>query len=396
MNYYSSLISVLLATTSITATADTKIPLDCNTGASLIRALEHAKPGETIIFTGNCNGPINITQDGLKLQGQGTAVIDGQKQTAVTIRSAQNVSLSNLEVRNGINGILADAQTQVKLTNVTVYDNPVIGILVQNNSGVVFKDVTTRNNGVHGLDAENTSAVTINGTFTAEANGVFGININAGSSFTLNNAQVTAQKNLLGIQLGTGASAFLGDPASSITAANNVSTGLTVVSGAQMVSFGGKINATGNGRNGVSVNSKAGLDLDAASVLESANNGGNGVQLAESSVMTLFNTTAFSGQQGSTTLKTHDNGGNGIAILSDSNLTSVNQVALFSQNNAGTGVLADNGSAITLLNATVSGNATDIALTFGARSDIRKSNIGTIVCDSNVLSRGDVTCPAVP
>ena len=396
MNFYSSLSSVFLAALSLTTSAATKMPLDCNRGASLTRALEHAKPGETIVFTGNCNGPISITQDGLGLQGQGTAVIDGQKQTAVTIRGAQNVSLSNLEVRNGINGILADAQAQVKLTNVTIEDNAVIGILLQNNSGAVFKDVKTRNNGVHGLDAENTSTVTVNGAFSAETNGVFGININAGSSFTLNNAQVTAQKNLLGIQLGTGASAFLGDPASSITAANNVSTGLTVVSGSQLVSFGGKINATGNGRHGVSVNSKAGLDLDAASVLESANNDGNGVQLAESSVMTLFNTTAFSGQPGSTTLKTHDNGANGIAVLLGSNLTSVNQVALFSQNNAGTGVLADNGNAITLLNATVTGNTPDIALTFGARSDIRKSTVGTVVCDPNILSRGDVTCPAVP
>ena len=112
--------------------------------------------------------------------------------------------------------------------------------------------------------------------------------------------------------------------------------------------------------------------------------------------MILFNTTAFSGQPGSTTLKTHDNGANGIAVLLGSNLTSVNQVALFSQNNAGTGVLADNGSAITLLNATVTGNTPDIALTFGARSDIRKSTVASVVCDPSVLSRGDVTCPVGP
>ena len=58
-----------------------------------------------------------------------------------------------------------------------------------------------------------------------------------------------------------------------INATNNFSTGLTIVSGAHLFSFGGTINASGNPVAGVSVNSKAGLDLDAASTLNSFNNG---------------------------------------------------------------------------------------------------------------------------
>jgi hypothetical protein len=79
-------------------------------------------------------------------------------------------------------------------------------------------------------------------------------------------------------------------------------------------------------------------------------------------------------------------------------LTSVNQVELFSQNNLGSGVEADNGSVITLLKAIVNGNASnkDVVLSFGARSDITNSTIGSIVCDRSVLSRGDVVCPAAP
>lgn len=395
MQNYPTFTALFMVALSLAPSAYAKMPLNCNSGASLAHAVAHAKPGDTIEFTGNCSGPVIITQDGLTLQGQGVAVIDGQKQTAVTVRGVQNIQLVGLEILNGLNGILVDAQAQVKLTNVTSHDNAVFGIALQNLSGATFKDVKTHHNGVIGLDVESTSAAILNGQFTTEYNGVFGINVNGGSSLTLNHAQVIAQQNLLGVQIGTGASVFLADSTSSITAQNNHSTGLTVVSGSHLVSFGGTISAHDNRRNGVSVNSKAGLDLDAASLLESYANGGDGVHMAESSVMTLFNTTAFSGQGGNTTLKTYNNTGNGIAVLSGSNLTLVNQVVLLSQNNTLAGVQADNGSALTLLNVTITGNkTTDVSLAFGVRSDIRSSTVDTITCDPSVLSRGDKTCPA--
>lgn len=364
-------LTVLCLACTLSPSAQAKRLIDCSRGASLANALAHADDDKTIVFTGTCTGPITVNDDGITLQGQGAAIIDGQQQNAVTIRGVQNVKLIGLEVRNGLMGILLDAQAHATLDN-----------------------VATRDNAVSGLDVESASGVTLRGQFISEDNRVFGINVNAGSSLTLSRVQVVVQRNVLGLQLGTGASAFLNDAFSSITAANNFSTGLTVVSGSQLVSFGGVIKAHGNGRNGVSVNSKAGLDLDAASLLESFDNGGHGVQLAESSVMTLFNTTGFSGVPGNTTLKTHGNGGNGVAVLLGSNLTLVNQVVLESQNNGNAGIQADNGSAVTLLNANVTGNNVDVALGFGARADIRRSTIGTINCDSSVLSRGDVICPA--
>jgi hypothetical protein len=330
------------------------------------------------------------------LQGTGTAIIDGGQQTAVTVRGAQNVKLADLEVRNGLSGILADAGAHLTLNNVDSHDNAAFGVALQNHSGASFVDVTTWHNGLNGLDLESTSAVTLSGQFTTEDNAVFGINVNAGSSLTLIKATVNAENNLLGIQIGTSASAFIADSASTITVQNNQTTGLTVVSGSHLVSFGGKIVAHGNGRNGVSVNSKAGLDLDAASLLESYQNGGDGVRLAESAVMTLFNTTAFSGVPGNTTLKSHDNDGHGLSVLLGSNLTLVNQVVLESRGNGLNGVLADNGSALTLLQSTITGNRNpDVQLGFGSRADITASIIGIITCDATVLIRGDTgtTCP---
>ncbi|NJD04991.1 MAG: hypothetical protein FIA97_00645 [Methylococcaceae bacterium] len=381
---------------SLSVAAEARPPLDCGRGASLAQAVARAKAGDSLIFTGSCAGPVEIIQDDLSLTGQGAATIDGNNQhTVLLIRGARNVKLAGFDVQHGINGIQIASQAQASLNGVNVHDNAVFGIAVLDHAGAALNAIAARGNGVSGLDVENTSAVAINGSFTTEDNRVFGINVNNGSSLSLNQAALIAQRNLLGIQIGTGANVFLADKDASITARDNASTGLTVVSGSHLVSFGGRIEASGNGRNGVSVNSKAGLDLDAASVLESHHNGANGVQLAETSVMTLFNTTGFSGVPGDTTLKSHDNGANGIAILSGSNMTLVNQVVLESRTNHDAGVLADNGSAATLLNATLQGNGTDLRLSFGARADIRGlSTVDTIQCDPSVLSRGDITCPA--
>lgn len=374
---------------------DARPTVDCSRGASLAQAVARAKAGDAVLFTGSCAGPVEIIQDNLSLTGQGTATIDGKNQhTALLIRSAQNVKLAGFDVAHGINGIQIASQAQASLSRVNAHDNALFGIAVLDHAGAALDTVTAYDNGVSGLDVENTSAVAINGSFTTEDNRVFGINVNNGSSLSLNRAAVISQRNLLGVQIGTGASVFLADPAASITVPDNTSTGLTVVSGSHLVSFGGRIEARGNGRNGVSVNSKAGLDLDAASVLESHHNLGNGVQLAETSVMTLFNTTGFSGVPGDTTLKSHDNVGNGIVVLSGSNMTLVNQVQLESRNNGGAGVLADSGSAVTLLNASVQSNDPDVMLSFGTRSDIRASSVGNVQCDPTVISRGDVTCPA--
>ena len=175
----------------------------------------------------------------------------------------------------------------------------------------------------------------------------------------------------------------------------NLATGLTIVSGAHMVSFGGTINATGN-RVGVSVNSKAGLDLDAGSMLNSSNNNGDGVLIQDDSVMTVFNTPQFSGAPGFSTIDAHNNTGSGVKVLTGSTLTLVNQARVLSNQNTRNGLVADNGVGLTLVNSTVMGNTlTDIQLTFGTRADLQTLTFGTYTCDATVLVRGTsgITCP---
>ena len=130
------------------------------------------------------------------------------------------------------------------------------------------------------------------------------------------------------------------------------------------------------------MNSKAGLDLDAASKLNSFENG-DGVLLQDDSVMTVFNTPRFSGAQDFSTIDAHDNRGSGVKVLTGSTLTLVNQASVLSSHNGPVRLVGDNGAGVTLVNSTITDNAaTDIQLTFGARADLRTLTFGTSVrCD---------------
>ena len=302
MRYPTTLVlsSCLLAVTTLPVAADPIV----NCGVrSLADAVEHAQGTNPVItFSGVC-GSIVITKDGVTLQGVSTAVIEGGgQQDAVTVAGASRVTLAGIDVRNGVNGIVAVNGAHLSIFDVSVHQNSATGITLQTGSSAVLADVTISANRVHGLDVRSGSAATISGTeqanttLTAEGNGVFGINVNAGS-FTLSNATVTARGNALGVQIATGGNAFINDVRSVIRATGNRATGLTVVSGAQLVSFGGSIIASGNVV-GVTVNSKAGMDLDAATLLESFNNTSDGLRIQQDSVMTVFNTPTNTGQMG--------------------------------------------------------------------------------------------------
>lgn len=371
-----------------------KPPLDCSK-KSLAAAVAEANTGDTITFSGVCAGPVVVRADGLTLTGVGTAVIDGGgRNDALTVAGAHGVSLASLEVRNGLNGIIGSNGAHIALTGVNVHDNAVFGISLQTSSSGILSAVTITRNGVHGLDLQTGSAATITGTFTSSMNRVFGINAN-GSSLTFSLANATVSKNALGIQVATGANAFLNDSNTVINVNDNLATGLTVVSGAHMVSFGGTINASGNPLNGVSVNSKGGLDLDAGSQLNAFNNG-DGVVMQEASVMTVFNNPQFSGRPGFSTINSHNNQGTGVRVQSGSTLTLTNQAKVISTQNTNTGLVADDGVGVTLVNSNISGNTMrDLQLTFGTRADLRTLTFGTYTCDKTVLVRGTsgIACP---
>jgi len=369
-----------------------KKTIDCSKD-SLAAAVSDPKD-LTIEFTGICPGPIVIRTEGLRLQGVGTAVIDGGGQNAITVAGAGRVTLADFDVRNGLNGIIGLNGAHLSLSDVSSHDNLGFGITLQGASSAALSEVSADHNGAHGLDLQAGSAAAVTGNLTASTNRVFGINVN-GSSITFSNATVTADGNALGIQIVTGGNAFINDAASVVNANNNLSTGLNVASGAHMVSRGGAINVSGNPVAGVSVHSKAGLDLDAASTLTSANNG-DGVLIEDDSVMTVVNIPQVSGAPGFSTVDANHNTGNGVRVLRGSTLTVVSQGRIQSTSNARTGVVGDNGVGLTFVNSTVTGNTVrDIQLTFGTRADLQTLTFGSYTCDATVLVRGSsgITCP---
>jgi hypothetical protein len=386
--------SLWLATIGLTGLGMAADSVDC-AKKSLANELEKADAGDTITFTGVCRGAVTIRTDNLTISGVGVAVIEGDGADAVVVAGAHGVSLTNFEVRNGVTGILGQNGAHLSITGVTVRANTSSGISLQTSSSATLRNVVTRDNGLHGLDLQTGSAATVTGTLQSTGNRVFGINANA-SSLTFSRATATVSSNVLGIQVATGGNAFLNDAFTTIDVTNNIATGLTVVSGAHMVSFGGKINATGNGAFGVSVNSKGGLDLDAGSVLTASNNRAGGLTLQQQSVMTVFNNPQFSGAPGFSAITASANLGNGIAVLTGSTLTLANQAQITSTGNGAFGLLADNGAGLTLRNTTLSSNTVrDLQLTFGTRVDFQV-NVTAVTsgCDATVLLRGaPFTCP---
>src|SRR5688572_6814231 len=255
---------IFLTTASVWATD----VLDCSNKSLAAAVASNKEKNQTINFTGTCEGPIVITTEGLTLNGVGEAIIDGGGEGAVRITGVGNVLLSNFVVRDGDWGIAAINGAHLTVSGVEVHANAGFGITIQTGSSAILSNVATHHNGVHGLDIQTGSAATLTDTFSASNNRVFGINVN-GSSITFSRVTASANANAVGIQIATSSNAFINDSISVINANNNLATGLTVVSGAHMVSFGGTINVSGNPANGVSVNSKSGLDLDAGSVLNS-------------------------------------------------------------------------------------------------------------------------------
>src|SRR5271165_1356280 len=371
--------------------------IDCGKNQSLNTAIQFASPGETITFTGTCHENVTITTSALTVAGVGSATISPSKSSAdaVAVIGAQRVTLSGFTVQNGLYGIHAKGNAGVTLNGVTVEKSNQSGILIEGDSSAYISNSSTSGNGFNGIDAENSSSLTFTGTFTTSGNAVFGMDLGNSSSATLNSAIFTATGNTLGIQVSLSSSLFLADPGCALNANNNFTTGLTIVSGAHMVDFGGTIVTNNNGINGISLFSRSGLDLDAASLVTSASNLQDGVHLEELSTLNLFNTPAFSGVPGVTTLDVHGNSQNGISALLNSQVHMFNQTTITGQNNSGFGIQVDNGSSLTLLTSTIQSNHSDVNLTFGSRGEFTGNTIGTLFCDKTSLIRGDTgkSCP---
>jgi hypothetical protein len=202
----------------------------------------------------------------------------------------------------------------------------------------------------------------------------------------------------------------------------------------------GSIRTNDNLTNGAEVNGTSILEIRGAQ-LEASRNGGFGLVAGSNSQLAVF---GFAGSRGSTF--TFDaNGGGGIVLgdsvlnvfRSESTITITNSpfgilvgagkiigpdgvgtfvienngvgldfgldgTALFrgglTVRNNGTGVRGDGAGVLTFISSpsnpsAITGNGVDVDLRFGARATFDGVDVGTITCDSTVLSRGTTVCP---
>jgi hypothetical protein len=397
-----SLLTIAVAAPAFSQSRPT-INLNCGRGESLATAAATAYPNTLINIKGACTGPINIATNGVQINGVGTASINGGGKDTVTVTGAQRVTLSGLSITGGGNGLVAQNGAQVLLQNDAVEHNTVSGIVALANSSITVNGGGSHANSVHGLDIEASSSLAVTGSYVVSGNGVFGINVNNESSLSLQAANLTVTQNTLGIQLGTNASGFL-DGQSILLANENFSDGITIVSGSHVVDFGGTIQTLSNAIHGISLNSKAGLDLDAGSQVTSEFNQGDGVHMEQNSELSIFNNPTFSGNPNATLLNVQSNLGNGIDLLSGSRVMDDNFALVVDQQNGLAGIAADDGSSVSFgqtipvsnLVSFISGNNPDIKLSFGSHFTFLSNDAFTIVsCDATSLIRGPggFSCP---
>lgn len=367
--------------------------VECDKGKTIAKELERAKPGETIEIQGTCREAVTIITDGVTLVGSGNASIDGGGTTAVTINGVQRVTLQGLTIQNGHFGLLATGGASFAMRNTIVQNNANSGVRLEGKSSLEISDSTIQGNKFNGLEVDRASEVNISGRFVSQNNQVFGVALNNASSATFAQASATMQNNTLGMQIGANSSTFIVDAATTVTASNNLATGLTVVSGSTLFVFEGKVVAENNRFNhGVSANSNSNIDLDRGGTIIARTNGQDGVQL-EDSLLNLFNMPGLRGSK----VEASGNRRHGLSAFLQSRIDlSADSVAI-SQGNGNAGALIDNDSFLRLVNSTLTGNTgRDVVLSFGSQADLNNTNtIGTVSCDDTVLTRGNagLTCP---
>jgi len=177
-----------------------------------------------------------------------------------------------------------------------------------------------------------------------------------------------------------------------ITANDNGGVGVLVGSGQLAIfgfatSAGSTLNASGNGFAGILVSSSA-MTVYPPAIVTASSNGVFGLFLNGSAFLTTV--------PGGGSAFVIEN--NGVGINAQQGAGFVFQGGQLTVTNNGVGLSADGAGALTILSepatpSSISGNGSDVSLAFGTRATFEGVTIGSITCDTTVLSRGTTVCP---
>jgi hypothetical protein len=344
--------------------------VDCQK-QSLGDAIDKANTGDTLRVSGACRERIVVTVDGLTLDGQGAATLDGggsiggRLSAAILIDGARGVTVRGFTIHNSSAGIIASSNATFKLQNTILRENT-DGVEVLNGSIAEIADCTIVNN-VDGIDVVNSSTAIFTGSVKVNNNGK-GISGFGSSALELRGGMLEASGNQTeGISMSGSSFNIFGIPeslGSSITVNENGTDGI-LIGGGQLV---------------IEANEPA------SRVITAMNNKGSGINLPGFASIVNLGAARF----------VLSGNAVGLNLGTESSLLTIGGLNVEGN---GTGLLADGAGSLTLVSippnpsAIQNNTATDTDLRFGTRITVTGAVLGNLKCDATVLSRGTTKCP---
>jgi hypothetical protein len=322
-----------LAVSTATAAASVKtVTVDCSRGDTIVKALDQG--AQLVVVRGTCNESVSISRDDVTLRGEGGAINGPDAQVDTLTVMANRVTIQELAVGGGRNGITGIGAATFVVRNTTVQSTGRTGILYTNGSSGLLDGCTVRFNPRDGVVVETASAAIINSNISQNLRG--------------------------GIFVGTGGAARIGvDPrnqAAGNAISQNGATGITVVDGGQALIGMNEISGNGtdpnttSGRFGIFVGG-GNVDLAGGNVISGHPHQGI---LARSSTLVIGNTAL--GISGVNTISNNGSQGNvgGIFAILGSSLLLRDAVI---SNNFGSGLILTLRSQAQMSNTTVENNS---------------------------------------
>jgi hypothetical protein len=279
---------------TLDARAPSPVDVDCTT-ASLREALQEARPGETIRFTGLCKEAIVIPTDQLTLIGVGNAEITGSggDQPVLTIMDRHQVVIKNVIVRQGYDGVLVQRSAGVLLERVKALGNADDGFQIDEKSTAQLNSCTARRNGRNGFLVRNGSLAMFQGETLSEYNKGQGLWLDRAKGGILGASQTDPGKRGVALEsrqsledapwsAAMADSAFVasasGTPCTALVRRNRLN-GVVISATSPFVIPGCRLVTRENTRNGVLVTTSGSFAVFSGQEVLSRSNGHHGIRL---------------------------------------------------------------------------------------------------------------------
>jgi len=384
-----------------------EVTVDCDSGDSIMTAIDSAVGPTQISVFGTCNQSLVINKNDISLLGNGDTVIDGAsfapELDLIVIDGAVRVKVDGFNIQNGEIGLSAINGANITISNTIFNTHSEFAIHASNNASISTSNVNVVGTGSNGINVQAASILSVVDRLSVIGAGTFGLNLQDGSLLKADGADISFSRNLFGTQITIGSTAFVND--SSLAADSNVLAGLSVDSGSTFFAFSSHISASKNFLDGILCNTNSNIDIDASSTVKANNNGRHGINLED----TIFNVFSFFQLPGPV-IEANDNAEHGVLLELGSKIDIGINSSLTSMGNGKTGLYADDGSTVKLRDSTIKDNQismsddeddehqdknnADVSINFGSRIsfDFDNNDIGIARCDRSSISRGAVRC----